>query len=151
VQNKFAQVENNAYLYNEPKNPYNMKSFKVRFHLAKGINFMKWQITSPCGNIEYFDPVETQLTLKGCVLKNHKKVAQTIFNGANKTVCAWVLCEEIEINTLGNFVQADNKDQSNRVRYNPRVTPNWVFDGVVVDGCKFEQLVSVDRGLYITK
>ncbi len=128
-----------------------MKSFKVRFHLAKGANFMKWQITSPCGNIEYFDPIDTQLTLKGCVLKNHKKVAQTIFNGANKTVCAWVLCEEIEINTLGNFVQADNKDQSNKVRYNPRVTPNWVYDGVVVDGCKFEQLVSVDRGLYITE
>jgi len=127
-----------------------MKSFKVRFHLAKGVNFMKWQVTSPSGNIEYFDPIDTQLTLKGCVLKNSKKVAEKIFKGGEKVVCAWVLCEEIVIDCLGPFVQADNKDQSNRVRYNPRVTPNWVFDGVVVDGYKFEQLVSVDRGLYIT-
>jgi hypothetical protein len=127
-----------------------MKSFKVRFHLAKGVNFMKWQVTSPSGNIEYFDPIDTQLTLTGCILKNHKKVAQTIFNGANKTVCAWVLCDEIFINTLGNFVQADKKDQSNRLRYNPRVMPNWEYGGIIVDSCKFNEIVSVDRGLYIT-
>lgn len=127
-----------------------MKSFKVRFHLAKGVNFMKWQVSSPDGNIEYFTPTETQLTLKGCVLKNHKKVAQTIFNGANKTVCAWILCDEIHINTIAPFKQADNKDQSNRVRYNPRVIPNWVYEGKVVDGHRFNELVSVDTGLYVT-
>lgn len=128
-----------------------MKRIKVRFHLSKGKNFMKWQVTSPSGNVEYFDPIETQLSLKGCVLKNHKKVAETIFKGANKTVCAWVLCEEIYINGIAPFIQADNKDQSNRLRYNPRVKPNWMYGGVVVDNCKFDELVSVDRGLYVTE
>lgn len=128
-----------------------MKTYKVRFHLGRGKNFMKWQISSPSGKVEYYNPTETQLTLKGCVLKNSKKVAEKIFNGGEKVVCAWVLCEDIEINTLGNFIQADNKDQSNKVRYNPRVKPNWVYGGVVVDGYKFDKLVSVDMGLYVTK
>lgn len=129
-----------------------MKKFKVRFHLGKGKNFMKWQVTSPGGIVKYFDPKDTQLRLVGCLLKNHKKVAQTIFNGANKTVCAWVLCEDIHITT--DLLIRTNRvpfgvDPEMQVRYNPRVQPNWVYEDKIVDNCKFSELVSVDRGLFI--
>ena len=128
-----------------------MKRIKVRFHLSKGKNFMKWQIKYPNGIIEYYAPTETQLVLRGTTVKNHKKVAETIFNGGNKTVCAWVLCDSLELLDKAPFIQADNKDQSNRLRYNPRVKPNWVYEDRVVDGVNFMELVSVDRGLYVTK
>ena len=128
-----------------------MKRVKVRFHLAKGANFMKWQIKYPDGGIEYHIPSETQLILRGITVKNHKKIAQNIFNGANKTVCAWVLCDSLEIINNPPFIKADNKDQSNRLRYNPRIKPNWVYADKIVDGLDFIELVSVDSGLYVTK
>lgn len=149
VQNKFGSFEIMINFALEPIKTKPMKSYKVRFHLGRGKNFMKWQVTSPCGFVEYYDPTECQLILTDCVVKNSRKVAEKIFNGGEKVVCAWVLCDAIHINFIAPFIQADNKDQSNRLRYNPRVTPNWVYGGVVVDGCKFQKLVSVDRGLYI--
>ena len=60
---------------------------------------MKWKISYPDGNIEYHIPTDVQLIMKKCELKNNRNVASKIFNGANKEVCAWILCEEIEIVT----------------------------------------------------
>ena len=108
---------------------------------------MKWKVEYPTGKVEYHVPSETQLVMKRCTLKNYKSVAKTIFDGANKTVCAWILCDEITIKKE-NFVQFDNVEQTNKIRYNPRVTPHWVFDGHSVDGTKMEAIGSVDRGLY---
>ena len=127
-----------------------MKSFKVRFHLAKGKNFQKWQITNPCGNIAYFDPAEVELVLSDCVLKNHKKVAQSIFNGANKTVCAWVLCNEVIIRSSIKSIPF-GVDPDMQVSYNPRVVPNWMFENAPVDNQKFNQLISFNRRLYVNK
>lgn len=120
-----------------------MKSIKVRFNLGAGPNYMKWKVEYPDGCVKYYHPTDVQLSMHGCILKNYKKTAQKIFDGANKTVCAWVLCKEIDI-IESNFTP----DNQNRIRYNPRVQPNWILDGQIVDGQKFDNIYSVDYGLY---
>ena len=122
-----------------------MKRIKVRFNLGKGKNFMKWKVQYPNGNVEYHNPTEVQLVMKDCQLRNHKKTAEKIFKGGEKVVCAWVLCEEIEIRKT-NFAQWDLI--CDRIKYNPRVQPNWILNGAVVDNLKIEVIGSVDYGLY---
>jgi hypothetical protein len=106
---------------------------------------MKWKVEYPDGRTEYHHPTGIQLIMEGCQLKNYRKTAQKIFAGANKTVCAWVLCESLEIRTE-RFIK---DKQEKRVRYNPRVTPNWMYKDVIADGKTFERLYSVDYGLYV--
>ena len=122
-----------------------MKRIKVRFNLGRGKNFMKWKVQYPNGEVEYYDPTSTQLVMVNCQLRNHKKVAEKIYNGGEKVVCAWVLCESIVINT-NKFLQLDT--YCHRIKYNPRVQPNWLLNGEIVDNQKYEQIGSVDFGLY---
>lgn len=122
-----------------------MAKIKVRFNLGKGINFMKWKVSYPDGRIEYHNPTDVQLVMKGTQLKNHKGVAKKIFEGGEKVVCAWVLCEEIEILTSG-FNQSDLTGE--RLCYNPRVQPNWLLNGEIVDGVKYPRIESVDNKLF---
>lgn len=121
------------------------KSHKVRFNLGKGKNYMKWKVTFNDGQIVYYNPEEVQLVMNDCVFKNHKSTAQKIFDGANKTVCAWILCKDIKIYTGQPY-----KDESRRVRYNPRVQPNWVMDGHIMDNDGFPQLHTIDRRVFVT-
>jgi len=122
-----------------------MARIKVRFNLGRGANYMKWKVQYPNGSVEYYSATDVQLVMKGCQLRNHKKTAQKIFDGANKTVCAWVLCEEIEIRKT-NFAQWDLI--CDRIKYNPRVQPNWTLNNTIVDNLKIEVIGSVDYGLY---
>ena len=121
-----------------------MKRIKVRFNLGAGKNFMKWKIERPDGKVSYHSPKEVQLVRVVCVLKNQRSTALKIFQGANKTVCSWILCESIEIRvpTISKINELD------RVSYNPRVTPNWIFRGSVADGTRFNNLVSLDNKVY---
>lgn len=122
-----------------------MKSIKIRFNLGRGENYLKWQVTYPDGDIIYYKPAEVQLVMTECVFKNHKKTAQKIYDGQNKSVCAWILCKEIEIKTI-DFI----KDETNKVTYNPRVQPNWMYDGEVFDNITSPQLHTIDSGVYIS-
>ena len=121
-----------------------MKRIKVRFNLGAGKNFMKWKIERPDGIISYHSPKEVQLVMAGCVLKNQKTTALKIFQGANKTVCSWILCESIEI----RVPKISKINELDRVSYNHRVTPNWIFQGSVADGTRFNNLVSLDNKVY---
>jgi hypothetical protein len=129
-----------------------MARIKVRFNLGRGANYMKWKVQYPNGLVEYHNPSETQLILKGCQLRNHKGIAKKIFDGANKTVCAWVLCNEIEIikltttNYLKTFLKFDL--MFDRIKYNPRVKPNWLLNDNIVDNEFINSIGSVDSGLY---
>lgn len=123
-----------------------MKSIKVRFNLGRGKNYLKWKVQYTDGKIEYHSPCEVQLLMNDCTLKNYKSVAQKIYNGGNKTVCAWVLCKSISIKS-DSFIQGDL--DGGRVHYNPRVTPHWMLNDSNVDGMSVDKLVSVDFGLYI--
>lgn len=128
-----------------------MKSIKVRFNLSRGQNYMKWKITYPTGAVQYCDPKATQLVMSRCIVKNHRKTAEKIMNGQHKTVCAWVLCESIQV----KFSLFEDVYDNPRLKYNPRVEPNWVFDGnlgpVNVDGCPFSEIVSDGSKLFVTK
>ncbi len=122
------------------------KRIKVRFNLGRGKNYMKWKVEYPNKVVEYLNPTEVQLVMKNCQLRNHKGVANKIFNGANKTVCAWVLCKDIEL-LKKDFKQYDLS--CDRIRYNPRIQPNWVLNDEVVDNMFVDEIGSVDYGLYI--
>jgi hypothetical protein len=110
---------------------------------------MKWKVQYPSGEVVYCSPTDTQLLLRGCELKNNRKTAEKIFNGEHKTVCAWVLCEEVEIKH-DRFGRYDINPQNLSLTYNPRVNPYWVLNKMTpADGFKFNEIASVDYKLYV--
>lgn len=120
-----------------------MKSkIKVRFNLGKGKNYRKWKIEYPNSEPKYLNPDEVNLIMEGCLLKNYKKTAQRIYEGANKTVCSWIICDNVIINPpkphLGNKT----------VSYNPRIKPHWVYDGGDADNFTFNSLIASGREIY---
>lgn len=121
-----------------------MKKIKVRFNLGRGKNYMKWKVERPEG-VEYYSPCDVQLVMSGCQLKNNRKTAEKIFNGRmNKNVCAWVLCDSVEIKH-DSFEKAWFKD---KLSYNPRKNPYWCWNGFEADNELFKKIVSIDYGLY---
>ena len=120
-----------------------MKRHKVRFNLSKGKNYLKWKVEYPDGNVMYYYPTGVQLIMGDCTLKNYKKTAEKIHNGANKSVCAWVLCETLELK-FDNFIT----DDTTQIKFNPRVQPNWVVDGEVSDGKKLDSIHSIGYSLF---
>lgn len=122
------------------------KKIKVRFNLGRGKNYMKWKIEGPLG-VEYHSPTGVQLIMENCQLKNNRKTAEKIFNGMNKDVCAWIICDSIIIRfELRKFekVSFDSK-----LKYNPRIHPYWTDNtGNDVDNKKYDRIVSVDYGLF---
>jgi hypothetical protein len=120
------------------------KKIKVRFNLGRGENYMKWKVQYPNGYTKYFRPSDVQLVMTDCILKNSRTTALKILNGEHKVVCAWVLCDNIEIRE-DNFI-GDNGQQ---VKYNPRVLPFWNKDGVDMDGSKIKEMYSIDYKLNI--
>ena len=130
------------------------KRIKVRFNLGRGENYMKWKIQYPSGTVEYCSPTSTQLVMYNCTLKNNRKTAEKIMNGQHKTVCAWILCDSIEVK-YNSFNTYDNDPNNIRLSYNPRVNPFWVLGKPVpaapADGFKFSEIGSVDYKLFVTK
>ena len=119
---------------------------RVRFNLGRGKNYMKWRVLRPDGSVEFLDPNEVQLVMIGCTFKNSKKAAQKIFEGANKTVCAWVLCDELRVERPLEF--SDNQDI--QAAYNPRVAPNWRIAETDVDDRNTPVLHTIGKNIYLT-
>jgi hypothetical protein len=122
-----------------------LKRIKVRFNLGRGDNYLKWKVEYPDGRAAYYHPALTQLVMKGCTLRNYKDIAKKIHAGANKRVCAWVLCEDIEI-VEENF----SRDETRQVKYNPRVSPHWLDGGEVADNRVYDKLHTVWTGVYVS-
>jgi hypothetical protein len=128
------------------------KRIKVRFNLGRGENYMKWKVEYTDGTVSYYSPTDYQLIMKNCVAKNNKKTAEKIFNGEHKTVCAWILCDEIEVKKDG-FVPYDTYNCPS-LKYNPREEPNWVYyynRPINADNFPFIEIGTVDYKLYVTK
>ena len=125
------------------------KRIKVRFNLSRGVNYFKWKVEYP-DRVEYHSPTDVQLVLAKCEVKNNSKTAKKIFEGQHKQVCAWVLCKQVLIRKK-DFEQ--EKEDWKRLKYNPRVLPQWVIEDNTesVDGQKFNRIVSIDYKLYIQK
>ena len=93
--------------------------------MGRGKNYMKWKIDSPDGTTQYYDPKEVQLVMYNCTLKNNRKVAERILDGEiTKVVCAYILCERIEI-----LAEKILEESNISVRYNPKVLPYWTVGG----------------------
>jgi hypothetical protein len=126
-----------------------MKRIKVRFNLSRGKNYMKWKIQYPSGTVEYASPTSTQIVMKGCTLKNSRKTAEKIFSGEHKTVCAWILCDNIEVK-YDAFKSYEDTFLS-RAQYNPRVKPYWTIKGSNSDNLNLGEITTDGKVLYITK
>jgi len=124
-----------------------VKKNKLRFNLARGKNYMKWKLNKSDGSVVYLNPCDVQLILHNCVLKNNKKQAEAIYNGKHKVVCAWILCDKVEIN-ISDFNQSDV--YGNRIKFNPRVNPHWVMgeDSLDIDMSHHDRIETVDFKLY---
>ena len=130
--------------------------YKVRFHLGRGKNFMKWQVTSNLNTgdgtgakhiVSYINPQENQLAMLGCKLSVQPTAAQKIHDGANKTVCAWIECEAVQVLEVNRLKP---NEQDYRIKFNPRQSPNWT-DGYnnIVSGNEYEILFTNDRTLWV--
>jgi hypothetical protein len=115
--------------------------FKVRFNLSAGENFMKWQVK--CGHVvNYYDPSDVCIVMTGCKLRNNPHTAQKIHAGENKSVCAWIECDQVEIMAASN-------NAGFPICYNPRKLPYWtdVSGRLKLDNHEFHKIVSAGRTL----
>ena len=110
--------------------------YKIRFHLANGNNFMKWQVKNTDTNeVSYVDPSENQIAMMNATLKVQPSTAKKIHEGACKTVCAWIQCEAVQI-LPANRLKINAHDY--RIQFNPKVDrgagqagiTHFVFDGL---------------------
>lgn len=112
---------------------------RVRFHLASGKHFMHWQIRYPNGDVQYLNPNTHSMVLHNCQLRNRPKTAMKIHNGGEKVVCAWVECDWIQ----NEFIS----DKGEPIHYNPRVTPNWVYQNKNADNIKLLRIQTIGSKL----
>ena len=126
-----------------------MKSIKVRFNLAAGKNYMTWKIDIPGQPARYVSPDAVQLRMTGCTVKNQKSTASKIHQGANKSVCAWILCNEIDILADLRIPSVRQLKDHEQLSYNPRVQPNWLCGGQNVDGASYDNIVSMGKTLFV--
>lgn len=133
-----------------------MKRFRVRFHLGKGKNYMMWQVRDRGLNksgvvaTEYYDPDKVDIVMSKCLLGNQVSAARKIFEGANKTVCAWVDCDMIDVlyHTSPTYESEDVSDKT-QYKYNPRKNPHWFTDtNFNCDGEKMPRMLTKGRNIY---
>lgn len=123
--------------------------FKVRFHLGAGRFYNHWQIKFSKGfaeSVRYVDPNSPfmQIVMTNCLLKNRKPTAESIFNGSNKTVCAWIQCESAKAECQPKVKLIEE------IFYNPRIAPYWRnSNGDNIDGYNFDLLVTKNKSVYI--
>lgn len=122
-----------------------MKRIKVRFSLQRGENYMKWRVIGSDGVVTYYNPCDVQLIMRGCTLRNNKKLATKIYNGeSTKVVCAWILCDDLEIRHSDFIKESDFK-----IKYNPKLAPHWMFLGEDIDDRDVSYIYSIDKKLCI--
>lgn len=92
--------------------------YNVRFHLAKGKNYMKWQVRQG-KSVRYYDPSTCQLELINCKLINKVNKAKKVNAAGVKDVAGWVSCEYVAIS---NNLTIDNLE---RLFYNPIKDVHW--------------------------
>lgn len=124
--------------------------YRVRFHLANGPHFMHWQIKDmETGNVEYVDPQKYSLWLTNCKLKNNKKIARQIRDGADKTVCAWIECASWRIES--DAFTCDflfERTDIEHLQYNPRKAPYWNLLGCDIDNVRCDELITRKSKVY---
>lgn len=117
--------------------------FKVRFHLAAGCHYQQWQIRYG-SHVCYFKPEEVALRLVKCKLRNRPKTAKAIFDGAHKTVCAWVEAQEVD------FLPYYHGTLDSPIFFNPKKCVHWTNEnGDNLDNAHFDTLLTHGRRLIL--
>jgi len=120
------------------------RNFKVRFHLGQGENYMKWRVEDvTTKNVWFFEPSNFQALIVNGKLHNHPSTAMKINHGANKTVCAWIMAEDVIL------YPSDNLLMKGQVAYNPRLMPHWIDNnGNNADKKEFAEMHIVERKIF---
>lgn len=131
-------------------------SYRVRFHLAKGENFMKWQVKNvDSGNVWYYDPTQVSLNIVQGKLCSQPATAKKIHDGANKTVCAWISALDVRAVSVphkSSFKPRLLPSDGYRISYNPRRHPHWADDdGRNLDGNTYNVIITRGRQVYTYK
>lgn len=118
---------------------------RVRFHLGAGEHYRQWQVRHDDGRVEYHDPDAVTLVMWGCRLRNRRGMAQRIHAGANKSVCAWVEADAVDVSKPVRFWSGLDGRQ---IAFDPRVAPHWRDErGRDIDNRRFAAVVSSGRRL----
>jgi len=126
------------------------KKIRIRFHLALGENYMKWQITVPEGlvgytaGVSYVEPDTKELTMIGCKLHNSKNGAKKIYEGHSKFVVAWIECNHLIVGNYGDTYVP----RQNQLKYNPKDAPYWTDEDINCDGREYNILKSDGRKIF---
>tara|TARA_R100000152_G_C6629709_1_gene77684 strand:- start:81 stop:473 length:393 start_codon:yes stop_codon:yes gene_type:complete len=125
--------------------------YKVRFHLGQGENYRHWQVTSPDGTREFYNPEEYIIRMENARLHNNCKVAEQIYKGRNKTVCAWIVCENVVVKSLLSFLFSESPSSAGKTEliYNPRKNPHWLENGENVDFKRYSRLLTDECGVFV--
>lgn len=120
--------------------------YRVRFHLANGANYMKWQIRQ--GNrVMYYEPAYYQLEMIGCKLINKVNKAKKVHAAGVKDVTGWVECEDLMIN---NEISVDNLE---KLYYNPIKDIRWRRESdcgeFAWDDYEFDTLITNGKQIYV--
>lgn len=126
-----------------------MKRYRIRFHLAKGENYMKWQVFDLQTNTKsYLDPDSKSIIMTECELGNQPATSKKIFNGENKTVCAWVRCDDVKIKDRDGVIPPAINGMTH-YKFNPKKNPHWHTDHMMnADGKKFPVMMTHERKVY---
>ena len=115
--------------------------YTVRFNLGRGDRYLTWKVENLEDKTkEYYEPEEVTITMLNCELKNNRNRAEEIFLGCSKSVCSWVLCEDI-------IIEGPREIEGVHIRYNPRVAPHWTENGEDVDGKHYTALRTMNRSV----
>lgn len=119
---------------------------KVRYHLQKGPNYMHWQFKDTMNDeVTYHNPEDNIIKLYRCILHNNRNLANKIYLGKNKDVCAWIKCSgwsfDFELFTIPSWCTKFN--------YNPKILPYWHTNkGKNIDGLAFDVLYLTKNGIF---
>ena len=120
--------------------------YRVRFHLARGKHYQMWQVRVDRQQVYYYDPSTVSLVMHDCVLHNRPALAEKIYAGDHKSVCAWINCRELQVTTPQNV---DVFVRNQEIHYNPKTAPFWRnADNQNIDKQKIKQISTLDRRLF---
>ena len=122
--------------------------YEVAFHLAAGDYKNMWQIKCPDGSIKYRDPATTQLKMVKATFRNRPNEARKIQEGGNKTRCAWVQADDVQIRDLTKCEEVPPTDWT-YVRFNPNVSEYWHINDRIMDYENVDVAYTHGRGVYI--
>jgi len=94
--------------------------------------------------VDYIDGTKYDIIMHECELYINENISEKIHSGRypKKRPCAWIVCNRYEV------VKRTEKTGSD-ITYNPRVDPNYRYEGENVNGKKYNTLTQSNNKIYI--